>query len=120
MIHPTPVTLNLFQGLASATLQSMTSPSKQPYVYILASKRNGTLYVGVTSDLSSRIHAHKTDAVPSFTQKYGIHTLVYAESFETMDEAILREKQLKAGSRSKKIALIEKSNPQWLDLEINI
>ena len=94
--------------------------AKQPTVYILASSRNGTLYVGVTSDLSSRVHAHKTDAVPSFTQKYAIHTLVYAETFETMDEAILREKQLKAGSRTKKIALIEKDNPHWLDLEINL
>ena len=90
--------------------------TKQPTVYILASKKNGTIYVGVTSNLSSRIHAHKTDAVPSFTQKYSIHTLVYVELFETMDGAILREKQLKAGSRSKKILLIERNNPQWLDL----
>jgi predicted GIY-YIG superfamily endonuclease len=90
--------------------------TKQPTVYILASKKNGTIYVGVTSDLSSRIHAHKTNAVPSFTQKYAIHTLVFVELYETMDEAILREKQLKAGSRSKKILLIERNNPQWLDL----
>ncbi len=93
---------------------------KQPTVYILASQKNGTIYVGVTSDLSTRIQTHKTDAVPSFTQKYQVHTLVYAESFDTMDEAILREKQLKAGSRKKKIELIERDNPEWLDIEIRL
>ena len=90
--------------------------SRQPCVYILASALNGTLYVGVTSNLSQRLHDHKTNAVPSFTQKYQVHTLVYAEAYETMEEAILREKQLKAGSRTKKISLIEKDNPEWLDI----
>ena len=89
---------------------------KQPTVYILASKPNGTIYVGVTSNLSNRITAHKTNAVLSFTQKYGVHILVHMEAFETIDEAILREKQLKAGSRQKKIALIEKNNPGWVDI----
>ncbi|MBY0538532.1 GIY-YIG nuclease family protein [Patescibacteria group bacterium] len=90
--------------------------NKQPTVYILASKPNGTIYVGVTSNLSARIHAHKTNAVEGFTKKYGVHTLVYAEAFETMNEAILREKQLKAGSRKKKVDLIEKNNPGWVDI----
>jgi putative endonuclease len=89
---------------------------KQPTVYILASKPHGTIYVGVTSDVSARIHSHKTNAVEGFTKKYGVHTLVYAEAFETMNEAILREKQLKAGSRRKKIELIEKDNPEWVDI----
>ena len=89
---------------------------KQPCVYIMASMKNGTLYIGVTSNLSQRIHAHKINAVPGFTQKYNVHKLVYTESYETMMEAILREKQLKAGSRSKKIYLIEKDNPEWLDI----
>jgi len=93
---------------------------KQPIVYILASHRNGTIYVGVTSDLSARIKSHKTDAVPSFTQKYQVHTLVYAEAYDTMDEAILREKQLKAGSRKNKIELIERDNPLWLDKETSL
>lgn len=90
---------------------------KQPMVYILASGKNGTLYVGVTSDLSSRIQGHKADAVAGFTKRYGVHTLVYVEAFESMDGAILREKQLKAGSRMKKILLIEKDNPEWVDIE---
>jgi putative endonuclease len=86
-------------------------------VYILASGKNGTLYVGVTSDLSTRIQGHKANAVAGFTKKYGVHTLVYVEAFESMDEAILREKQLKAGSRTKKVLLIEKDNPEWVDIE---
>ncbi len=88
----------------------------QPCIYILASKYNGTLYVGVTSNLSARVDNHKRNAVPGFTEKYKIHTLVYAESYETMTEAIRREKQLKAGSRAKKIILIEKENPNWIDI----
>ena len=90
--------------------------TKLPCVYILASKYNGTLYVGVTSNLSGRIDNHKRNAVPGFTAKYKVHILVYAESYETMEEAILREKQLKAGSRVKKITLIEKDNPSWNDI----
>ena len=78
---------------------------KQPAIYILASERNGTLYVGVTSDLVKRIWEHKQNLVDGFTKKYAVHTLVYFELAETMVVAISREKQLKAGSRNRKIYL---------------
>jgi putative endonuclease len=90
--------------------------TREPVVYILASKRNGTLYVGVTSDLIQRVWQHKNDVVLGFTQKYQVHDLVYVEQHETMDEAIVREKQLKKWKREWKIALIEKQNPTWRDL----
>jgi putative endonuclease len=93
---------------------------KQPAVYILASQRNGTLYVGVTSDLVKRVWEHKNDLVMGFTQRYGVHMLVYFEILETMDAAIAREKQLKAGSRIKKLRLIESLNPEWHDLYASI
>ena len=89
---------------------------KIPCVYILASKRNGTLYTGVTSDLIRRAKEHKSDIVDGFTKKYSIHTLVYFETGESMAAAIEREKQIKAGSRKNKISLIEKDNPEWKDL----
>ena len=89
---------------------------KCPAVYILASKRNGTLYIGVTSDLSGRISIHKQDLVEGFTKRYGVHILVYYEFFDTMTEAIAREKQLKKYSRARKIALIEARNHEWRDL----
>jgi len=89
---------------------------KQPAVYIMASKRNGTLYVGVTSNLINRVWQHKNNVVPGFTQKYGVHTLVYYEIHATMEAAILREKQIKKWRRQWKINLIEDKNPQWLDL----
>jgi putative endonuclease len=88
----------------------------QPAIYILASRPNGTLYVGVTSDLIQRIWQHKNNAVEGFTQKYGVHTLVYFEQHATMLDAISREKQIKAGSRAKKVALIMSMNPHWEDL----
>jgi putative endonuclease len=88
----------------------------QPAIYILASHRRGTLYVGVTSDLIQRIWQHKNNLVQGFTQQYGVHALVYFEMHATMNDAISREKQLKAGSRMKKIALIEEGNPAWHDL----
>ena len=90
--------------------------SKQPAVYILASKRNGTLYVGVTSDLIKRVWQHRSDATEGFTQKYGVHRLVYYELHADMAEAIQREKRLKKWNRSWKIRLIEQENPEWLDL----
>ena len=93
---------------------------KQPCTYILASAQNGTLYVGVTSDLIGRIWQHKNDVVEGFTQKYKIHQLVWYEQHETMESAITREKQLKAGSRQKKIKLIETQNPTWRDLYSDI
>lgn len=89
---------------------------KQPCVYILASARNGTLYVGVTSDLVKRIWEHKNDAVDGFTKKYGIHALVYFEQCADMMTAIAREKQLKKWNRMWKIELIESVNQEWRDL----
>jgi putative endonuclease len=89
---------------------------KQPAVYILASRRNGTLYVGVTSDPVRRIWEHKQDLVEGFTRKYCVHRLVYVELHADMAEAILREKRIKKWNRAWKIALIEKSNPEWNDL----
>jgi len=89
---------------------------KNPAVYIMASKRNGTLYTGVTSDLPKRAYEHREGIVPGFTKQYGCKALVWYEPHATMPDAILREKQLKAGSRKKKLALIEAMNPQWRDL----
>jgi putative endonuclease len=89
---------------------------KQPAVYILASGCNGTLYIGVTSNLIQRIWQHKNDLVEGFTEKYGVHSLVYYELHEQMLTAIEREKQLKKWNRQWKIKLIEKINPKWKDL----
>ncbi|WP_137890910.1 GIY-YIG nuclease family protein [Ramlibacter sp. 2FC] len=94
----------------------MTPATKQPCVYILASRPNGTLYVGVTSQLTAWVWQHRNDVVEGFTRKYGVHTLVWYERHETMEGAILREKQLKAGSRKRKTDLIERMNPRWQDL----
>jgi len=88
----------------------------QPCVYILASQRNGTLYIGVTSELVQRIWQHKNHQTPGFTERYGVEMLVHFEFFEDMLSAIAREKQLKAWNRAWKLALIEKSNPTWQDL----
>ena len=87
-----------------------------PCVYILASKRNGTLYTGVTSELVKRIWEHKSDLVEGFTKQYGVHTLVWYEVHDTMDGAITREKQIKEWKRRWKLDLIERSNPAWRDL----
>jgi len=89
---------------------------KLPCVYILASRRNGTLYVGVTSNLPARVWQHKNDVVEGFSSQYGVHLLVWYERHETMESAILREKQLKAGSRKRKLDLIASLNPEWRDL----
>jgi putative endonuclease len=89
---------------------------KQPCVYLLASRRNGTLYVGVTSDIIKRIWEHKNDAVEGFTKRYGVHILVWYEMHQTMESAITREKQIKDWKRQWKLELIEKENPQWTDL----
>ncbi|MBI2961638.1 MAG: GIY-YIG nuclease family protein [Betaproteobacteria bacterium] len=90
--------------------------NKQPCVYILASRRNGTLYVGVTSDLIKRIYEHKNDFVDGFTKEYGVHTLVYFELHGDMQAAIEREKRIKKWNRAWKLELIEKDNPEWRDL----
>lgn len=89
---------------------------KNPAVYILASKRNGTLYIGVTSNLVKRVWQHKNNHVSGFTQKYNVHLLVYFEPHDTMIMAIQREKSLKKWHRQWKINLIEENNPDWLDL----
>ncbi|MGC2856864.1 GIY-YIG nuclease family protein [Novispirillum sp. DQ9] len=89
---------------------------KRPCVYILASRRNGTLYVGVTSDIVRRIWQHRQGFGSSFVRQHGVHHLVYAEPHETMEAAIVREKQLKKWQRAWKIRLIEERNPLWLDL----
>ena len=89
---------------------------KQGFVYILFSKPNGTLYVCVTSDLVKRIYEHKSKLTKGFTQKYNVDKLGYFESYESMESAIMREKQLKAGKRQTKINLIQKQNPKWEDL----
>ena len=89
---------------------------RNPAVYILASKRNGTLYIGVTGNLVKRVWEHKQNLGEGFTQKYGVHMLVYFEMHYEMTEAIRREKQLKKWNRLWKIELIEKINPGWRDL----
>lgn len=89
---------------------------KSPCVYILSSQRNGTLYIGVTSDVVKRIWDHKNDLVDGFSKDHGVHSLVYFEQHERMEDAILREKQLKKWNRSWKLRLIEERNPQWRDL----
>jgi putative endonuclease len=86
------------------------------YVYILFSKRNGTLYTGVTSNLTKRVLEHKSKLVISFTNKYGVDKLGYYEIFDDIAEAIKREKQIKGGSRKDKLKLIENVNPDWKDL----
>ena len=87
-----------------------------PCVYILSSQRNGTLYIGVTSDLVQRVWQHKNDFVEGFTKRYGVHNLVWYEIHATMESAIAREKALKKWNRAWKLELIEKSNPTWKDL----
>ena len=89
---------------------------RQPAVYIMASRRNGTLYTGVTSDLARRAFEHRTSIQAGFTARYGCKLLVFYEFYNDMPGAIAREKQIKGGSRRKKLALIETVNPQWTDL----
>jgi putative endonuclease len=89
---------------------------KQPAVYIMANRRNGTLYIGVTSNLLQRTWQHRTGVIPGFTLRYGCKMLVWYELHSTMIDAIAREKQIKGGSRKKKLALIESMNPTWRDL----
>jgi putative endonuclease len=90
--------------------------NKQPTVYILASKRNGTLYIGVTSDLVKRVWEHKNNMVEGFSKRYSVHQFVWYEQHENMESAILREKRLKDWKRLWKLNLIERMNPHWQDL----
>ena len=89
---------------------------RQPCVYMLVSRRNGTLYVGVTSNLVRRVWEHRTDAVEGFTRRYGVHALVWYEVHDEMRTAIAREKAIKEWKRAWKVELIERENPRWLDL----
>ena len=93
---------------------------KDYYVYILASKRNGPLYIGVTNDLIRHVYEHKNNLVDGFTKKYNIHTLVYYEQCDDIDSVIIREKQLKKWNRSWKLELIEKENPEWRDSYVDL
>ena len=89
---------------------------KAPCVYILASKPNGTLYVGVNSNLVQRVWQHKNDLVEGFSKRYSVHMLVWYEAHESMESAIMREKMLKRWKRAWKIRLIQEANPKWADL----
>ena len=86
------------------------------YIYIMASKKNGTIYIGVTSDLPKRVYEHKNDLAEGFTKKYQLHNLVYFEKTQDIESAIKREKQLKKWNRKWKLDLIEENNPKWNDL----
>ena len=94
--------------------------TKQYFVYILASRKNGTLYIGITNDLIKRVYEHKNNLADGFTKKYSIHTLVYYEIHNDVSAAIIREKQLKKWNRQWKIELIEKTNSDWKDLYNNL
>ena len=89
---------------------------KTYFVYILASKRNGTLYVGMTNNLVARVTGHRNEAMAGFTQRYAVHRLVHYETFRHVGDAIAREKQLKKWNRAWKLQLIERDNPRWRDL----
>ena len=89
---------------------------KQPAIYIVASQKNGTIYTGATSNLQKRVYEHKSGQLDGFSKKYNCKMLVYYERYEDTETAILREKQIKGRSRIEKLQLIEKNNPEWLDL----
>jgi len=89
---------------------------KSYYVYILASKRNGTLYIGITNSLIRRVYEHKNDLINGFSKRYHVHTLVYYQRFDDVKSAIQHEKRLKKWNRKWKLALIEENNPAWKDL----
>jgi len=114
MIVSLPISITLLRAQRSIPVRS--KGVKQGYIYILFSKRNGTLYVGVTSNLIKRIYEHKNKLTDGFTKRYNVDKLGYYEAFTTIADAIAREKQIKSGSRSKKISLIESINPDWSDL----
>lgn len=109
-----------FVARAQATIVSSMVIEKNPAVYIMASRHRGTLYAGVTSDLWTRVWAHKNGTTPGFTSRYGVNRLVWYEHRLSMDRAIRREKQIKAWKRDWKIELIETMNPHWFDLHDSI
>lgn len=94
----------------------MTEVDRQGYVYLLTNKNNAVIYTGVTSDLAKRLYEHKHKLVDGFTKKYKVNKLVYYEIFDRVEDAIAREKQIKSGSRSKKMTLIQSTNPTFKDL----
>ena len=94
----------------------MTKQSKNYYIYIITNKKNGTLYTGVTNNLIRRIYEHKNKLVEGFSKKYSLDKLVYYAQYSTIEDAILREKQIKGGSRKKKLDLINNFNKEWNDL----
>jgi putative endonuclease len=96
--------------------QQCQAPSVSYFVYLLASKRNGTLYTGVTSDLVGRVYQHRTGLLEGFSKRYAVHDLVWFEAGDSIESAIRKEKQVKRWKREWKIELIEKGNPHWLDL----
>ena len=105
-----------FAGLTRESRVGVNGPRMTYYVYILASGRNGTLYVGVTNDVSRRAFQHKEGLADGFTKWYGVHRLVYYEAHDEISRALQREKNIKHWPRAWKLALIEEGNPQWLDL----
>ncbi len=98
-------------------IRTAFSMKRKGYIYILTNKYNNALYVGVTNNLVRRVNEHKLGVGSKFTSKYKIDKLVYYEIFDNIEEAIAREKQIKSGSRAKKVKLIESINPQWKELE---
>jgi predicted GIY-YIG superfamily endonuclease len=108
--------LDCFVASLLAMTEKRNEGMKQPCVYIMANRRNGTLYTGVTSNPPRRFFEHREGIVKGFSKKYQCKMLVWYELYESMYEAITREKQIKAGSRAKKLALIENFNPSWKDL----
>jgi putative endonuclease len=111
------IQVRVHQAWIAASLRSRAvKRTFQPAVYIMASGRNGTVYVGVTSDLPKRAYEHREGILGGFTKQHGCKVLVWFEIHSTMEYAITREEQLKAGSRAKKVSLVEGSNPQWRDL----
>ena len=117
--HPFIVTLNLFQGPFRRTFRSMRQ-ERNPCVYIVANRHYGTLYIGVTSDLLSRMWQHRSGATPGFTSRHKTYRLVHFEIYGDMVTAITREKQLKNWHRPWKINLINEANPHWADLAVGL
>jgi putative endonuclease len=111
-----PAGFQLVDCFVAALLAMTEIVSGNYYVYILTNRRNGTLYTGITNSLERRVWQHQNKTAPGFTAKYGLGRLVYFEQFIDVSNAIAREKQIKAGSRAKKVAFIEKENPEWKDL----
>jgi putative endonuclease len=97
---------------------SLAMPTERYWLYILASRHNGTIYLGMTNDLARRVHEHKTKANPGFTATYGVDRLVWFEEYQSIIEAQMAEHKMKKWRRAWKLALIEKHNPDWLELEL--